>query len=425
MNEQLLQFIWHYSLYNPSGLQSSLNEPITVIYSGKLNTNAGPDFEEGKVKIGETILVGNIELHLRTSDWYKHGHQHNPNYSNIILHVVYENDLPINNDSHIPMLELSKHIPKHIIDNYFNLQHNIRQIPCAAQLPQVKDIIKKAWLNRLIAERWEMKFEEWDELLKQSAGDWRVLLYWRLAANFGFKINTDAFLTLAQSLPVNILSRHHENLFQLEALLLGQAGMLTNNFEEEYPFKLKKEYEYLRKKYKLEPISVHLWKFMRLRPANFPTLRIAQFAALIHRSFHLFSQIVSSSSLNELTELFEVCASDYWDNHVLLDEEQKSASSKHLGQESIYNIIINTIAPIRFMYSSRSGLGDHCETSIQLLEQMNPEKNSILNNWTTLGWRAENAAESQGLIQLYNNYCSNKQCLSCSVGHSIIKRQEV
>lgn len=368
ISEHFLQFIWQYSLYDSANMSSATGESISVQNPGKLNTNSGPDFEEAKIRIGTTLLVGNVELHLKTSDWFKHGHQHNKSYDNIILHVVLENDMPVDTSAHIPLLELKAHIPQHILENYNVLQYTLRNIPCANQLHLVNSLTKEAWLSRLLAERWEMKFDAWNELLTQNAGDWRVLLYWRLAANFGFKTNATPFLALAQSLPVNILGRHHKNLFQIEALLFGQAGMLQQDFEEEYPFKLKQEYEYLSKKYKLQPIATHLWKFMRMRPANFPTLRIAQFAALVHQSLHLFTQIVSSSSLKELSALFEVSASDYWDTHFRFEEEQAKSSPKNLGAESVKNIIINTIAPIRFMYSSQSGLGNHCETSMQLIE---------------------------------------------------------
>jgi 5-hydroxyisourate hydrolase-like protein (transthyretin family) len=421
ITEQLFQFIWQYSLFESHNLETTAGEKIIVQFAGRLNTNAGPDFEEAKVRVGDTLLVGNVELHLKTSDWYKHQHQNNKAYETIILHVVLENDLPEENNNHIPLLVLKQHIPEHIFKNYEILQHTLGAIPCKAHLTQISSISKEAWLSRLLAERWEMKFAEWDDLLQQNAGDWRVLLYWRLAANFGFKTNAAPFLALAQSLPVNILARHHQNLFQIEALLFGQAGMLAQNFVEEYPFKLKLEYQYLSQKYKLKPLSMHLWKFMRMRPANFPTIRIAQFASLIHQSLHLFSQIVSNASLKELETLFEVSASDYWDNHFRFDEEQKGASAKNIGAESVQNIIINTIAPIRFMFSSRSGLGDHCETSVQLLENLAPEKNKITAEWASLNWMPKDAAQSQALIQLFNHYCTEKKCLSCSIGNSIMR----
>jgi len=420
-NELFFQFIWQYSLFQNEGLFTLGGEPLLVQFPGKKNTNAGPDFEEAKVRIGSTLLVGNVELHLKTSDWYRHGHQHNKAYDNIVLHVVWENDLPLDEKSNVPVMEMRNHIPEHILNNYEALQYTLQTIPCAAHLAEVNILTKEAWLSRMLAERWEMKFAEWDDLLKLNAGDWRVLLYWRLAANFGFKTNAVPFLLLAQSLPVNILGRHHKNLFQIEALFFGQAGMLDQEFTEEYPFKLKQEYQYLQRKYKLEPITSHLWKFMRMRPANFPSIRIAQFAALVHQSLHLFTQIISSSSLADLEQLFEVSASDYWDNHFRFEEAQNGNSAKNFGTESIQNVILNTIAPIRYMFSSRSGLGDHCETSVELLEKLSAEKNKIINEWISLKWLPENAAQSQALIQLFNNYCSHKKCLNCSIGNSIIR----
>jgi hypothetical protein len=421
MNEQFFQFIWQYTLYDTTQLLSTTGEKIVVQYSGKKNTDSGPDFEEAKIKIGNTLWVGNVELHLKTSDWYRHGHQKNKSYDNVILHIVLDNDMPIDAASTIPVVAMREHISPQVIKNYEVLQYASRNIPCSSHLAKVNSLVKESWLSRLLAERWESKFAEWDALLAQNAGDWRVLLYWRLAANFGFKTNAAPFLALAQSLPVNILGRHHKNLFQIEALFFGQAGMLAQDFEEEYPFKLKQEYEYLQKKYKLKPIQVQLWKFMRMRPANFPSIRIAQFAALVHQSLHLFTQIISASSLKDLTELFEVTASDYWDNHFRLDEIRKGSSPKNLGLDSVHNIIINTLAPVRFMYSSRSGLGNHCESSMSLLEQLSPEKNKIINEWGDVDWKPQNAAQSQALIQLYNQYCSTKKCLTCSIGHNIIR----
>lgn len=419
--ELFFQFIWQYSLFNPSELFTTDKEKVTVQYPGKLNKNAGPDFEEARIKIGNVLLVGNVELHLRASDWFKHGHQHNKSYDNIILHVVWHNDKEPDADSHIPLLIMAAHVPARIIENYKVLQYTLQHIPCSAHLSEVNSLIRDAWLSRLLAERWEMKLGEWDELMKQNAGDWRVLLYWRLAANFGFKVNASPFLALAQSVPVNILGRHHHNLFQIESLFFGQAGMLEQEFTDEYPFKLKQEYRYLRKKYSLKPMPVQLWRFMRMRPANFPTVRIAQFAALVHQSLHLFTQIISSATLAELSQLFEVTASDYWDNHFRFDEAQKGNAAKNLGAESVQNIIINTIAPIRHMYSSRSGLGDHCETSMELLENLSPEKNNIIQEWAAVDWLPANAAQSQGMIQLFHQYCSHKKCLDCSIGHSIIR----
>ena len=420
MNEALFQFIWQHSLYQPSGLKTANDEPLTVIHCGRRNTDAGPDFLEGKIKIGNTILVGNIEHHLKASDWLRHGHQNDAAYKNLVLHVVYENDVK-EVAGNIPVLELKDHIQQNVIAHYAGLMDGGRKLPCAGQHQQVRDITKEAWLARLLAERWEQKLADWNVLLENSAEDWRNLLYWRMAANFGFKTNAAPFLMLAQSLPLNIPTKHKENLMQIEALLFGQAGMLEADFKEDYPRELQREYDYLRKKYQLKPIATHLWKFLRMRPANFPTIRIAQFAALIHRSIHLFSQIVESHTIKEIEPLLDVTASEYWDTHFQFDALQKQSTKKSLGKSSVQNIIINTVAPIQFLYAVRQDTHKLQERSLQLLEAVPAEINNITRLWDENGWQAHNAAQSQALLQLYNNYCSSKRCLECTVGLNIIR----
>jgi hypothetical protein len=421
VHEKLLQFIWQYSLYRPSGLLTDEGEPITVIHPGKLNTHAGPDFLEAKVKIGDTTLVGHIELHVHTSDWLKHGHQHDKAYHNIILHVVYSNDVE-RVMPNIPVVDISTHITAAVIERYNSLLGSKRTILCAPQLDTVRDITKHAWLTRLLAERWEEKLVDWKELLKQSVEDWHDLLYWRMAYNFGFKVNSAQFLALAQSIPLNVLAKHRENLLQVEALLFGQAGMLNADFKDAYPQQLKTEYDYLSRKYKLTPVPQHLWKFLRMRPANFPTIRIAQFAALVHESLHLFSQIIEVNSVKEIMPLLEVQASSYWDNHYRFDDEAGAKTSvKKLGKSSVHNIIINTIPPIQFLYASRQGVSGLQEKALQLLDEVPAEKNHIIDEWEAAGWKVQNAAQSQALLQLYNNYCSLKRCLECSLGHSIMR----
>ena len=420
MNEALLQFIWQYSLYKPVGLKTAAGEPLTIIHCGRLNKDAGPDFLEGKVKIGNTTLVGNIELHIKSSDWLKHGHQNDAAYQHLILHVVFENDVK-DAAANTPVLELKEHIPPHVFAHYSGLMQTVQKLPCAGQHQKVKDITKEAWLSRLLAERWEQKLADWNVLLENSAEDWRNLLYWRMAANFDFKTNATPFLMLAQSLPLNIPTRHKDNLTQLEALFFGQAGMLEDDFKDDYPRELQREYDYLRKKYQLKPIKQHLWKFLRMRPANFPTIRIAQFAALVHKSIHLFSQIIETHTVKEIEPLLDVKASSYWDTHFQFDAEQKQTSKKSLGESSVQNIIINTIAPIQFLYAARQDTHKLQERSLQLLEAVPAEKNNITRLWAEHDWHAVNAAQSQALLQLYNNYCTEKRCLECSVGLNIIR----
>lgn len=420
MQEKLLQFIWQFSLYQPGNLTTDEGETITVIHPGRYNTDAGPDFLEAKVRIGNTVLVGHIELHLNASDWNRHGHQNDPAYQNIILHVVYNNDVARVVEN-VSVLELAQHIPASIIEQHSNFIKATAKIPCATQLATIRDITRESWLSRLLAERWEEKLVTWKELLASSTDDWRNLLYWRMAFNFGFKVNSVPFQMLAQSLPLNILAKHRESLMQIEALLFGQAGMLEGEFKDEYPNELKKEYAYLRQKYKLQPIAVHLWKFLRLRPANFPTIRITQFAALVHRSVHLFSQIVETHTMKEIQPLLEVSVSAYWKEHFIFDEAQEAATNKKLGKSSIENIVINTIAPIQFLYASRHGNAQQQERALQLLDAVPAEDNNILKLWKESNWTAQNAAQSQSLLQLYNNYCAKKRCLDCAIGLSIMR----
>lgn len=420
MTEALFQFIWQHALFNGTNLTTTENERVTIVTQGKLNTDSGPDFLEARIKIGDTTLVGNIELHIKASDWLLHRHQHDAAYRNIILHVVLENDIP--KVVNAPVLVLKEQINPNIERHYLTLMQNSAALPCAGQFESVKEITKENWLARLLAERWEQKLQDWNVLLENSFEDWKNLLYWRMAANFGFKTNAVPFLLLAKSLPLNILSRHRDNLLQVEALLFGQAGMLNDNFDETYAERLQQEYIYLRKKYQLTPIDTHLWKFLRMRPANFPTVRIAQFAALIYTSEHLFSKILETHHFYEIEPLLQVVASEYWDSHFKFGEAHSQPAPKSLGKDSIENIIINTIAPIQFLFATRQGTSVLREQSIDLLESVPAEKNKITTMWAGFGWKPVNASQSQALIQLYNNYCTQHQCLKCAIGLSILKK---
>ena len=420
MQEKFLHAVWRYAIFRPEALFTTSGEPITIISQGVYNTDAGPDFTEAKIKVGNTTLVGHVEMHVNSSDWSKHKHDSDDAYKNVILHVVYKDDGGETAQS-IPTLCISPHIPEQVLEQYHGLIQSNNKLPCAAHIDDVKSIVKEGWLSRLLAERWEQKLCDWDNLLKSSNGDWRSLLYWRMAANFGFKVNAEPFLSLAQSISLNTLAKHGNNLHQIEALLFGQAGMLASTFNDDYPNRLKTEYLFLQKKYKLQPIALVQWKYMRMRPANFPTIRIAQFAALVHKSIHLLSQIVEKSNAKELIPLFEVEASLYWDNHYRFDELSKVTSKKKLGESSIYNIIINTIAPIKFLYAAQQTTEQKQEEALTLMDDIPSEKNHIIEVWAAHRWQPINASQSQAQIQLYNNYCKQKRCTECSIGISVIK----
>lgn len=421
MNEYLLQYIWENNLFDAAGLTTLEGDRLVVIYSGRRNSNAGPDFLEARIRINKTLWVGNIELHVCTSDWEKHGHHNNEQYANIILHVVYINDQP-NIETKFPVLELKNSIREDVILRYERLMMVPDIIPCASQLHKIPWIIWSSWLDRLVAERWEQKLLEWSQLLEKEVNDWRMLLYYRLAANFGFHVNRDAFLELAKSLPLNILVKHKNNLLQIEALLFGQSGLLPVKEQDEYAASLEKEYHFLRRKYQLEPIPAYRWKFMRLRPANFPTIRIAQFAMLVFRSLELFARMMEVRSAAELMPLLDITASDYWHTHYRFGEEAKESISGSLGRDAAINIMINTVAPMQYLYAKLEGRPLLIENSLQLLQSLKGENNNIVRAWKGYGIETKDAASSQALLQLYNNYCVAKSCLNCAVGSRLMKR---
>lgn len=421
MTEAFFHFIWKHSLYNSHQLLTIAGEPIIVVQPGYHNTHAGPDFLEARIKIGDTLWVGNVELHLHSHDWLKHQHQLNRVYDNVILHVVY-NYAPHEVLDQMPTLTLAPAISSEIVQRYEGLQASKGPLPCSLQHLQVKGLTKLAWMNTLLAERWEEKLVEWQQLWEHDAGDWRNLLYLRMAANFGFKTNAIPFLMLAQSIPINVLARHRDNVEQIEALLFGQAGMLEHDWRDTYPNDLLREYEYLKVKYRLRPIPFHLWKFLRMRPANFPTIRLAQFAALIHQSEHLFSQIIGLHTFKSLAPLLQLEASTYWHNHYNFDSEHPQPFPKMMGKASIQNIIMNTIAPIQFLYAQQQGSQKLHEHAIELMDALPPEQNHIISIWQEHDWSPISAAQSQALIQLYNGYCNQYKCLQCNIGLAILRQ---
>jgi hypothetical protein len=320
----------------------------------------------------------------------------------------------------VPVLELKGEIPAVVLDRYRNLIQTTAPLPCAGTLHQTSDIVRSSWLSRMLVERWEQKLEQWELELQQLGGDWNALFYQRLASNFGFKVNAAPFLILAQSLPLKIIGRQ-SGPFQVEALMFGQSGLLSGRFSDDYPQRLQAEYQFLRKKYSLSPIDPSLWKFLRLRPANFPSIRLAQFAALFHRSPQLFQTLDGHQDIKSLVAALSVRAAEYWDLHYRWDDTPGLPMPKTLGTDAIHNIIINTIAPLRFLYAHTHGRISDAEAALCLLDNIPAENNNISRMWSGYGWSPLHAGESQSLIQLYNSYCSRKRCLECSIGLSIIR----
>jgi hypothetical protein len=418
MTEKLLQFIWRFRYFNQSDLRLETGEALLIIYPGQPNPNQGPDFLNAKIKIGLTTWAGHIELHLQSSDWKKHAHSEDKNYQNVILHVVLENDLPVETGQ-IPMLVLQHRIPNLLLDKYEEWMRSMAFISCEKNIRQVNDIAWFAWKQRLLIERLERKSILIMEYLQQSLSNWQEIFWWLIAGNFGMKVNTAAFEAIARTLPLKMLTRHKNNILQLEALLFGQAGLLDTQFEEDYARMLKKEYLYLKNKYHIRPAyePVH---FLRMRPGNFPTVRLAQLAQLVHRSSHMFSRVKETQSLKEVMESLEVTANDYWHYHYRLDEPT-AFRMKPVGKQMVENIIINTIVPVLFTYGILHK--DHAikNKALRWLEETVSEKNSILQQWTNIGIESKTATDSQALLELKSMYCDKKRCLECAVGNALLK----
>ena len=423
MNESFLHYIWKFKRFPTNELSTTEGEPLQILSTGIHNFDAGPDFLNGKVKIGDTVWAGNIEIHINASDWEKHNHSSDPAYDNVILHVVFNGDTDIRrkDSTIIPMLELAGIIDLNLYDKYEQIITSRDWIPCNKHLSFLDNFILNAWLERLLIERLEQKTSIFRNFLTLNKNNWEETFYQLLARHFGMKVNSLPFELLAKGLPSTILAKHKNNLHQLEALLFGQAGLLDQIFVDEYPKRLQKEYDFLRKKYDLQPLQGHLWKLLRLRPANFPTIRIAQFAALVHHSSHLFSKIIEAKEIDTLKKFFDINVSDYWSDHYIFDKPSSSISKK-VGNAFIDNIIINVVVPILFFYGKEKQQDEFIHRAFNFLSALPAENNSIIKNWKASGIEVKTSYQSQALIQLYNNYCTGKKCLHCNIGNYILKK---
>ena len=419
MTEKLLQFIWRFQYFNRHELTTDEGDALQIIKPGTFNNNQGPDFSEAAVKIASVKLFGNIELHVRSSDWHKHNHASDKNYSNIILHVVWEDDRNKKNKIALPTLSLQNRVPKILLQRYEQLMNEGYVLHCKNFLPVLSNIGWISWKERLMAERLEIKSEKVFLLLQETNYHWEEVFWQMIAANFGIKVNTALFEAVAKSISINILSKHKNQIHQLEAMLLGQANLLDQNFREDYPQLLKREFQFLKKKYILTKVNAAA-HFLRMRPANFPTLRLAQLAMLIHKSSHLFSKIKEMNKAEEVRSLFKVTCNDYWHYHFLFDEET-NYQPKHLGNQMIDNIMINTVIPLLFSYGLYHKEQLYKDKAMGWLTEIKAEENSITRTWKSLQIENKNALDSQALIHLNNNYCQNKRCLECAVGNKILK----
>ncbi len=423
-NEDFLQYVWKFRLFDRLALQTTAGEDVEVVSPGLQNVDAGPDFQHAKIKVGDTLWAGNVEVHISSSEWKRHGHNTDPAYDNVILHVVYHDDEPVfrKDGTPIPTIILNERIPGELLQKYHNLINGDRQvIPCEASIGKIDDLLIRNWLTRVLIERLQKRSTELANRINTNKGDWEETFYQYLAANFGFKTNAIPFELLAKSLPQVILAKHKNNLQQIEALIFGQSGFLADDLSDAYPNALKTEYEFLQKKYGLKPIEKHLWKFSRLRPLNFPTIRLAQFAALVYQSNHLLSKVLEIKNYDDYAKLFtDVMVNSYWDDHYQFDKASKPIA-KSLGKSSVNILLLNTIVLFLFSYGSQHQQERYVNRALKLLELLPAEQNHIVDDFVSMGVKVGTAYESQALLELKNSYCNYKKCLQCGIGNKILK----
>ena len=424
MSENFMHYLWQFKLYSPGLYKTTDGDSLEIIHPGLLNTDSGPDFFNAKIKIGSTLWAGNVELHLKSSDWYRHSHHTDQSYDNVVLHVVFEDDKSAQTSlaANIPTWIMP--VDESLLGRYKKLYQSKLWIPCAQDIHRVSSFELTNWLERMMVEKLESKIEWIQQLLKERENNWEELFYISICRNFGFGVNGDAFEHLAKSIPWDIVQKNRDDLLKLEALFMGQAGFLNLDSElDDYSSLLIREYTHLKSKYQLKTMDKHLWKFMRLRPSNFPTVRMAQLAALFHKENLSFKKVIETTSTKELMNMLNIQPSDYWQSHYR-PNIPSTTKSKSLGKRSKQLIVINTFAPILFAYGKAYENDSMQQKALKWMEELPPETNSILKNWETLQIKAKNASQSQALVHLKQNYCNQKKCLRCRIGHIVIAKEE-
>jgi hypothetical protein len=419
MKEDFLHFIWKHRLFKNNCLLTTGNEPVEIISSGQYNTDAGPDFLNAKIKIDGTLWAGNVEVHRRASDWARHIHHEDKSYDTVILHVVTVDDVPVRRSTGQEIPTLLLQYDEGLEKEYEAWQSSTDWVACCRQIHLADNFRIRHFLNRLAVERLEQKNSQIKAVLEHSGGNWYKAFYYLLFKAFGFSINSIPFELLAKSIPFKVIEQQRKSLLHTEALLFGQAGFLNEESNDSYIISLQKEYDFLRNKFSLTPIESQTWKFLRLRPANFPSIRLAQLSQLLQVPGHLSDYLLSVKELSLLIKQFDVQASSYWDTH-FFPGKPTSGSPKKLGLPSIHIIIINMVIPFLFAYGKCFGNDENCERALNWLEELPPEDNRILRGWSALGIKPNNAFYSQALLQLKTMYCDKKRCLHCAIGNALL-----
>lgn len=421
MQEDFLHYIWQYKKFELQNLKT-INKEILVVKSvGSQNQNAGPDFFNAQLYIGEQLWAGNVEIHLKSSDWFVHNHENDKAYDNVILHVVWEHDAPVfrKDNTEIPTLELKNKVSANTLANYKRLFTKASKwINCEKDFSRVDDFLLSNWLERLYIERLERKSKELEELFKLSNNDWEAVLFKLLAKNFGLKINSESFLSITNSVDFAVVRKVSQKVQSLEALLFGQSGLLEKDIEDTYFKSLKEEYVFLKHKFGLSNEGVLPLQFFRLRPSNFPTIRLSQLASLYAKHQQLFSKLLGAKSLKEIYAIFEVTTSAFWETHYTFESTSKK-SVRRLSKSFVNLLVINTIIPIKFRYAKYQGKEINDEL-LRLISELPSEKNSIIDKFNSLKKVSKSALQSQALLQLKNEYCVKNRCLQCAIGSSLI-----
>ena len=420
--EQLLHYVWKHKIFPLKELKTTTGQQVEVIDTGLANTDAGPGFFNAKLKLDGVLWIGNIEIHERSSDWFKHGHHADAGYNSVILHIASEIDMEISrsNGERIPQIQLI--CPEAVRTNYKELLETDSYPPCYRIIPSLPPFTAHSWMTALQMERFEQKATLLNERLKRCQGNWEDAFFITLARNFGFGLNGDAFETWAHQLPFRAVDKHRNDLFQIEAIFFGQAGILEDSDGDGYYLRLKKEYTYLQHKFELIPMDASLWRFLRLRPANFPHIRIAQLACLYHRAYGLLSRIMETETLQGVRDILKGGTSEYWLTHYTFGGSSPSRP-KTLSNTSLDLLIINTVVTFLYAYGLHKGNRVLCARAGSFLEELKAENNYITRMWEQCGMKASNAADSQALIQLKKEYCDKKKCLYCRIGYEYLKRK--
>jgi len=421
MKEDFLHYIWQFKNFDFTKLHTTQGEKLLIINSGQYLQKAGPDFFNAQIVIGTQKWAGNIEIHLKSSDWYVHHHETDPNYENVILHVVWEHDTEVfrKDNTEIAVLELKEYVSKKVLENYQSLIASKTWIFCENEIDSIDEFFFKNWLERLFFERLEKKYQPIEKLFSATIKDWEAVLFCLLAKNFGLNTNGETFFKIANSIPFHKFRKESFDVQNLEAMFYGRAGLFMKECEDFYFKELKEHWEYLLQKHDLKKVYVEPMQFFKHRPDNFPTIRLSQLANLYHSRQNLFSDMMKAETLLEFYDIFNIAASDYWDDHYQFDKRSPKKKKK-LTNSFIDLLLINTVVPLKFAYASSQG-NDVSEQMIRLLADIPAEKNSIIDKFHSFGITAKNAYETQSLLQLKNEYCNKKRCLECAIGLELMK----